>query len=132
MSEVQEDSNLIAHAKRELEIIGEEPDFVEMYLNVVRAFVAFGHSGGSASVAITVIGRLLSFQNLSDLTDDPNEWMYHGPETWGDKAGKGVWQNIRNGEAFSNDGGKTYTLLSEREKNSKAEETIHTSKKHTS
>ena len=109
--EPKEESNLVNHAKRELEIIGEEPEFVKGYLKLIQAFADMGHSGGSASVAIPVINELLQFKNLSPLTDNPDEWFFHGPEMWDGE--NGVWQNIRNGEAFSNDGGKTYYLLSE-------------------
>jgi hypothetical protein len=126
MTETETDTNLVKHAQRELEIIGEEPEIVAMYLNVVRAFVSFGHSGGSASVAIPVITRLLSFQPLSDLTDDPDEWFFHGADVWGEEGG--IWQNKRDSTAFSKDGGKTYTLLADQEK---GVETIHTSKTHT-
>lgn len=100
-------SNLVDHARRELELIGEDRETIDGYLKVVQAFADMGHSGGSASVAIPVLNELLQFKNLRALTNDPAEWMYHGPDM-GD-----VWQNIRNGEAFSNDGGKTYYLLSE-------------------
>ena len=106
-----DESMLVAHARRELEIIGEEPDIIAGYLKVIQAFADMGHSGGSGSVAIPVITELLWFKNLAPLTDDPDEWQHHGDELWG-KPG-GVWQNVRNGEAFSNDGGKSYYLLSE-------------------
>jgi hypothetical protein len=104
-------SNLVDHARRELELIGEEPWIVEGLLKVVEAFAEMGHSGGSASIAIPMINSLLQFQNLSPLTDDADEWIRHTEEVWGAKGG--VWQNKRNPEAFSNDGGKTYYLLSE-------------------
>jgi hypothetical protein len=100
-------SNLVEHARTELNLIGEEPETIDGYLRVVQAFADMGHSGGSASVAIPVLHELLQFKNLRPLTDDPDEWFYHGPDM-GD-----CWQNKRNGEAFSNDGGKTYYLLSE-------------------
>ncbi len=45
-------SNLVDHAKRELELLGEDPKFVEGYINVIKAFADMGHSGGSASVAM--------------------------------------------------------------------------------
>lgn len=106
-------SALVAHALTELEIIGEEPEITAMYLRVIQAFADFGHSGGSASVAIPVINELLQHHALSPLTDDPDEWLYHTPDVWGDAGGKGIWQNRRNSEAFSEDGGKTYYLLSE-------------------
>lgn len=104
-------SNLVEHARRELALIGEDPETVDGYLRVVQAFADMGHSGGSASVAVPVINELLQFKNLRPLTDDPAEWFHHGPDVAGRPGG--IWQNTRNSEAFSNDGGKTYYLLSE-------------------
>lgn len=106
-------SNIIDHAKRELDMINEEPDVVDAYLKIVETFAGMGHSGGSAFVAIPVITALLSLENLSPLTNNPSEWRFHDAETWGDPDGLGIWQNVRNGEAFSKDNGKTYWLLSE-------------------
>lgn len=100
-------SNLVDHARRELELIGEEPETIEGYLNVVQAFANMGHSGGSASVAIPVINRLLKFLNLKPLTNNPNEWQQ---VEMGDEP---CWQSRRRSEAFSYDHGKTYYLLSE-------------------
>lgn len=97
-------SNLVSHAKKELESIGEEPETIKGYLKVIQAFADMGHSGGSASIAIPVIHELLQFKNLAQLTNDPNEWLFVSDD---------IWQNLRNYEAFSNDGGKTYYLLSE-------------------
>lgn len=106
----KQQSNLVDHARRELLLINEEPETIEGYLNVIQAFADMGHSGGSASVAIPVINQLLQFKNLSPLTNNPLEWMHVGGDMW---PPDGVWQNVRNGEAFSHDGGKTYYLLSE-------------------
>lgn len=117
------ESNLVKHAEHELNLIGEEPEVIEGYLKVVRAFADMGHSGGSAMVAIPVLNKLLQYQPLYPLTDDPEEWYYHDETIWG--APGGIWQNKRNGEAFSTDGGKTYTLLSDRDK----PKPIHTSAK---
>lgn len=107
------ESNLVAHARRELEAIGEEPDTIAGYLRVVQAFADMGHSGGSASVAIPTINQLLQFKPLGPITNDPDEWYNHGKDMGG-RPGEDFWQNKRDGEAFSNDGGKTYYLLSER------------------
>lgn len=63
-------SNLVKHARRELELIGEDPEFIKGYLKVIQAFADMGHSGGSASVAIPTINELLQFNNLSPLIDD--------------------------------------------------------------
>lgn len=96
--------SLVDHARRELELVGEDQEFIQGYLNVIQAFADMGHSGGSASVAIPTINDLLQFKNLRPLTDNQEDWMY---------VGDTVWQCRRNPEAFSNDGGKTYYLLSE-------------------
>ncbi|QED11615.1 hypothetical protein PP914_gp126 [Arthrobacter phage Qui] len=103
-----EESNLVAHARRELTVLGYDQDTIYSFLNVIRAFADMGHSGGSASVAIPTLNALFQFQNLSPLTNDPAEWMHISEDLWGDGE---VWQNIRNGSAFSKDGGRTYTLL---------------------
>jgi hypothetical protein len=93
------------HAKRELSIIGEESETVDQYLKIIEIFESGGHSGGSASIFIPTLTRLLSYQNLTPLTSDPEEWFYHGPELSGHP--EGLWQNKRNPAVFSNDGGKT-------------------------
>lgn len=115
-------SNLVAHAQRELSLIGEDPETIKGYLNIIQAFVDMGHSGGSASVAIPTIDALLQFKNLKPLTDNPAEWnvimLDEGP----------YWQSSRNSEAFSYDEGKTYYLLSEGG-NSKHRKPIHNSEK---
>lgn len=105
-------SNLVDHAKRELELLGEEPETIEGYLKVVQAFDDMGHSGGSASVAIPVLSQLLQFKNLRPLTDDPKEWFLHDGG-YGAENEYNFWQNIRNSAAFSNDGGKTYYLVTD-------------------
>lgn len=107
-----EGSPLVAHARRELRLIGEDQFVITGLLKVVRAFADMGHSGGSAPFAIAYLDKLLRFQPLSELTDDPAEWI--------DRHADGMtpvplWQSSRNPEAFSTDGGKTYYLLSEQE-----------------
>lgn len=101
-------TNLQDHARRELELIGEEPKTIDWYLSVIQAFEAAGHSGGSAAVAIPTLNRLLQFENLKPLTDDPAEW-----EDCSKVYGSPMWQSFRNSMAFSSDGGKTYTILGE-------------------
>lgn len=100
----QADSPLVQHAKRELELIGEEQETIDWYLEVIQAFVSYGHSGGSASVTIPTINELLQFKNLSPLTNNPHEWI---------QVAEKQWQNVRNPEAFSDDGGVTHYLLSD-------------------
>jgi hypothetical protein len=109
-SEVSEpDSNLVRHARVELTRLGEHPHTIDLYLEVIRAFSKMGHSGSSARFATPVILKLLQFEPLMPLTNDPNEWQYHGEEVWGEK--NGIWQNRRDGRMFSSDGGLTYTSV---------------------
>lgn len=102
-------SNLVEHARRELTALNYDQETLDGFLNVIQAFADMGHSGGSSSIAIPTLNALLQFKNLSPLTNDPSEWQHIAEEVWG--VSGGVWQNIRNGEAFSSDGGKTYTKL---------------------
>lgn len=113
---------LVEHARRELGLIGEDPDVIDWYCRVVAEFASAGHSGGSAAAAVPVLGELLRFRPLAPLTDDRADWIdQSGP------SGYPLWQNRRDSRAFSGDGGKTYWLLHEREAAGSAETTpLHT------
>ena len=121
------ESNLVAHARRELELVnsraqpGDEysQEDIDGFLKVIQAFADMGHSGGSAPFAIGIITDLLQFKPLAPLTDHPDEWEFHGEEKWGARGG--IWQNRRHGEAFSHDGGQSYYLLSEIQKGATAD-----------
>jgi hypothetical protein len=106
-------SNLVEHARIELELLGEYQEVIDGFLDVIQAFANMGHSGSSAAFAIPTISKLLSFENISPLTDDPDEWQHHSEEFWG--APNGIWQNKRNSKAFSKDGGKTFYLLDDKD-----------------
>jgi hypothetical protein len=97
-------SNLVDHAKVELDLLGEDEWLVEGYLKIIQDFADMGHSGSSAAHSIAVLERLLQFGNLTPLTDDSREWM---------AVDGNMWQSTRNPEAFSTDGGKTHYFLSE-------------------
>ena len=98
-------SNLADHARRELELTNEQPDVIDWYVKVVESFSDFGHSGSSAAITTKVLNKLLQFQNLSPLTNDPNEWMHISEDIAGQPD---LWQSRRNQEVFSEDGGKMY------------------------
>lgn len=117
----EEESNLVKHARHELALVGEDPDVIDWYARVIQAYSSFGHSGGSAWATVNVLEDLLRFRPLTSLTDDPDEWMYHGPEMWDGE--NGIWQNKRDGRMFSPDGGKTYTCVDEHKDN----RTVYTS-----
>lgn len=126
---VASSSETIKHASRELQLLGEEPTVVLGYLKMIQIFADMGLSGGSAAVFVPTLCRLLEQRNLTPLTDDPEEWYHHTQEVWPEPGG--VWQNIRNGEAFSSDGGKTYTLLSDEVTVKDGHRVIHISHDHT-
>lgn len=103
-------NNLVEHARTELTLLGEEPEIIDWFCRVIEEFSSAGHSGASAMICIPMLSELLQFKNLKPLTDDPDEW-----EDVSDySGGNPTWQNKRNSEAFSEDGGKTYYLLSQR------------------
>lgn len=98
--DVEPESNLITHAKYELALIGEDQETIDGYLKVIQAFADMGHSGGSASFATRTLNRLFQYKNLSEITDNPEEWREVGPN---------LWQSLRSSNLFSEDGGKSYT-----------------------
>lgn len=100
--------SLVDHARREMELIGEDQDVIDWMVSVVAKFAEYGHSGGSAWICIPLLNSLLLHENLTPLTDDPAEW-----EDRSEISGYPIWQSIRNPKAFSNDGGQNYWLLSE-------------------
>jgi hypothetical protein len=105
--------SLVEHATRELELCGqtkEDPAYAATLVAAIAVFASYGHSGGSAMVAIEQLHILLNFGTLSPLTADPEEWI--------DRTGMSgypMWQSMRNPSAFSEDGGATYYLLDEKD-----------------
>lgn len=105
-------SDLVEHAKRELELSGqhaEDPAYSQSIVAAVAAFASYGHSGGSAAVAIEQLHWLLQFRPLSPLTSDPDEWIDHG-----EISNSPLWQNKRDPAAFSTDGGQTWYFVDDR------------------
>lgn len=119
-------SNLVAHARRELAILlpadsnPGDPGYVDGdvlngmndhmradVLQMVMVFADQSHSGMSAGYAISLLERLLRWENLTPLTDNPDEWVEVGPE---------LWQSARRPEAFSANGGKHYRLNSDEDR----------------
>lgn len=103
-------SHLIDHARTELERsgqFGEDPAFAQSLLCAVAAFAAFdGHSGVSVHAARRMLDDLLQLRPLSPLTNDPAEWHPHEDR---------LWQNRRDGAAFSTDHGATYSYVDDRQ-----------------
>lgn len=107
-----EESKLAAHARRELDLIGQtesDPRFAEAIVGAVEAFARYGHSGGSASAGADFLDRLLRFKPLSALTSDPGEWV-----DVSEQAGYPLWQNNRDSRFMSEDGGESWYRVGKR------------------
>ena len=102
---MREDSNLVKHAKYEMERIGVEPNTKDLIMQMITAFASGGHSGSSAMFTMMMFDRLVNFKALSPLTNNPNEWV----EVCDD-----LWQSTRTSSSFSVDHGMTYYDLNER------------------
>src|SRR4051812_36007157 len=104
--------SLVEHARRELDLCGQTAEDPAYSASLLAALASYdGHSGGSMGCAIDQTPRLLRFESLSPLTSAPGEWNL---VAYGTTTTPPVWQSCRNSEAFSNDSGKTYYLLSDR------------------
>ena len=108
---MNEESNLVRHARRELALLGNDEEFNDSIIGAVRAFASYGHSGGSAAVAVPMLTALLQWKTLTPLTDDPDEWQHHDKDACGLEAG--IWQSRRDPSAFSHDVGRTYHHVSD-------------------
>jgi hypothetical protein len=97
-------SDLSKHAIGELSLIKEDPKIILWYVSVIEAFNIMQLGPEATDHCVGTLTQLLRYGNLAPLTDEPREWVQIGDE---------LWQSIRNRDAFSNNGGKTYKLYSE-------------------
>lgn len=96
--------SLIEYAKRELDVIGMTEDSSDEMnvmmrkhiLHMVKEFADEGHSGMSASYALSILKRLLAYEPLSPLTGADDEW---------NEIGNGYWQNKRASNVFKDKDG---------------------------
>lgn len=92
-------SNLVEHAKRELELLklfSEEGDFyggstAKAVMELIEVFAKQGHSGSSAPMVISLFKELANFNTISPITGESSEW---------NKVGDDLWQNMRNSAIF--------------------------------
>ena len=112
MRSTVEDSNLVAHAKRELSLAGlydKDSDYDgmigEAVEELIKLFASQGHSGFSASMVTDIAQRLMRFEPLTPVTNDPDDWM---------EVFEGQFQCRRHSSLFSEDAGRTYYDMDER------------------
>lgn len=103
-------SNLLDHARRELEIAGYFSDdsvyggmLGRAVLKMVEEFAAEGHSGMSARIALDVFAKVASFEPLTPLTGADEEWVDVTSQD-GTQDGT-LYQNVRCSHVFKDDKG---------------------------
>lgn len=109
--------NLTAHAEKELELAGlfdKDSDYDgmlgEAVMELMKVFAGQGHSGCSAMMVRELFSKLVNYEPLTEITDDPAEWQAVS-EYCGGPASDIVemeYQSRRNPALFSSDKGKTY------------------------
>ncbi len=100
--------NLVKYAERELEIIGLKKDseddmdrwMYEHIIKMVQMFSEEGHSGFSASYAISILKKVLNYEPLTPLTGEDSEWL---------EVSEGMFQNIRCSHVLK-ENGKSYDI----------------------
>lgn len=101
-------SNLEAYAKSEMERAGlfdKNSDYGgmlgEAVMKMIKVFADEGHSGFSASMAISIFEKVARFEPLTPLTGEHGEWM---------EVGDGCFQNVRCSHVFKDADGKAYDI----------------------
>lgn len=126
LREADDESNLMKHARSELQAAGHFDDdgfyggaLGKAVLELIKSFCDQGHSGMSAHFAMALFDRLARYLPLTPLTGEDDEW-----NEVGDQNGGPLYQNRRCGHIFKDpngayniegivwkdrDGGATYT-----------------------
>ncbi len=97
--------SLLDHARTELALLGPNDEMQQAMnkhlLTMVETFANEGHSGFSASYAISILERLLRYEPLTPLTGADGEWNEVGLAHGGPEC----WQNKRCSHVFKDDSG---------------------------
>lgn len=104
--------SIVDFAKDELQRAGlfdEGSDYGGMLgtavLKMIEQFAEEGHSGFSASMAISAFQRLARYEPLTPLTGEDDEWMEIGDHGEGT-----MYQNRRCGRVFKREDGTAYDI----------------------
>lgn len=110
-----DDSPLIAHARRELELAGlfdADADYggapAQIVMQLVEVLAGQGLSGGSHGLVMALFNQVATFKPLTPLTSEPAEWIDRS-----EISGEPMWQNRRDSAMFSRDGGQTWYNVQE-------------------
>tara|TARA_Y100000034_G_C6880489_1_gene403406 strand:+ start:356 stop:943 length:588 start_codon:yes stop_codon:yes gene_type:complete len=118
-------SNLMKHAKRELELAGmfdEDSDYSGMLGNaimeLIKVFAKQGHSGFSASRTIQIFSKLADYKPLIGITGKDGEWSENtfDGKTYQNKRLSSLFKEGENGKpyyinaiVFREEDGQTFT-----------------------
>lgn len=105
--------SLVEYAQNELDRIGltadSEDEMNRMMrahiLHMVNEFAEEGHSGFSASYALSILQKVLAFEPLTPLTGDDSEWIDRA-----EMSGEPHWQNKRCSRVFKEADGSCYDI----------------------
>ena len=105
-------SNLIEHARRELQAVGmfdHDSDYEGMLgdavMELVSVFSKQEHSGFSASMCINLFKTVASYEPLAPLTGSADEWVDVSEVSEGT-----LWQNKRCSHVFKRGDGTAYDI----------------------
>ncbi len=103
-------SNLLKHAKKELELSGVDEDIYgdmtsKAVLELVEVFAKQGHSGMSAGYVRSLFNKVANYEPLTPLTGEDEEW-----EDVSEYGDKGTFQNKRCSNVFKGADGLAYNV----------------------
>jgi hypothetical protein len=112
-NKIETESNLVKHAKKELQIAGlfdKNSDYNGMLgkavMELINVFSNQGHSGSSASMVNRIFSQLASYQTITPLTGKDDEWNLVS-----NIGGNACYQNNRNSALFKdNKDGQAYYI----------------------
>lgn len=107
-------SNFHKHAMREFQIAGwcdengvfndeMQKQMCDGVLRLLDLFAEEGHSGFSASYAISLFKKMVNFEPITPLTGADDEWVDHG-YTFQNKRMGSVFKDSKDGQAYWSDG----------------------------
>lgn len=95
--------SLVSKALTELQAVyPDDPDMVMCYIEIISAFEAKSGVG----IELDVLMALFQGHLIGTPTNNPKEWL---------KTDNTTWQNLRDPRIISDDGGRTYFIISDEE-----------------
>lgn len=100
----EEELNVLLKGCKDEEAVNTQKLINNQILDIVKMFSEQGHSGFSASYAISLLSKLLKYQPLTPLTGEDDEWtkLDYTPDI--------CYQNKRCSSVFKDEDGKAYNI----------------------